>query len=113
MPIYMKVTKAGGGVIKGDVTAAGHEGWIELSSVQLGVARRINNPSGRGSNREGSAPSVSEIVITKDEDSASNELFRLSLWGDGAKVQIDFVRTDPDQQPRTYMQVTLENTLIA
>lgn len=104
MPIYMKIEG-----IKGNVTAAGHEGWIELTSAQLGVQRRVNT-TGRGTNREASTPSVSEIVVTKDVDSASSDLFRMSLWGEGKKVTIDFVSSD---QTVPYLSIELENTLIS
>ena len=104
MPIYMKIEG-----IKGNVTAAGHEGWIELMSAQLGVQRRVNT-TGQGANREASTPSVSEIVVTKDIDSASTDLFRMSLWGEGKKVTIDFVSSG---QTVPYLSIELENTLIS
>ena len=112
MSIYMQFKRANGGVIKGDVTETGHEGWIELHSVQLGVNRHITNPTGRGVNREDSVPAAQEIVITKDQDSASNDLFRQSLWGEGAEVEIDFVRREGDALT-IYMSVTLENTVVS
>jgi type VI secretion system secreted protein Hcp len=112
MPIYMQFTRSNGLVIKGNASAPGHEDWIELSSMQLGVNRHVTNPTGRGTNREGSTPSIQEIVITKDEDLASTELFKQSLWGEGAKVQIDFVKDDAGK-PVVTMSVTLESTLVA
>ena len=39
MPIYVKY-----GAIEGDVTATGHESWIEVNSVQWGVGRSISSP---------------------------------------------------------------------
>jgi len=107
MPIYMKVDG-----VDGSVTAAGHEKWIELQSCQFGTNRHVTNATGRGVNREASAPAVSEIVCTKDLDCASTGLFRLSLWGEGKKVKIDFVKTDKDKF-EAYLQFELENTLIS
>jgi len=107
MPIYMKVDG-----VDGSVTATGHEKWIELQSAQLGVNRHVTNATGRGVNREASAPALSEIVVTKDLDCSSTNLFRLSLWGEGKKVKIDFCKTDKDKiEP--YLQVELENTLVS
>jgi type VI secretion system secreted protein Hcp len=107
MPIYMKYEG-----IDGSVTAKGHERWIELDSAQLGVNRHVTNPTGRGVNREASAPSVHEIVITKVQDCASTNLFKASLWGEGKKVKIDFCKTDKDKiEP--YLQIELENTLVS
>ncbi len=69
MPIYVQYGK-----ITGDVTAAGHEKWIEVNSFQWGVGRGISSPTGASANRESSAPSVSEIVVTKPSDSSSSKL---------------------------------------
>lgn len=107
MPIYMQYDG-----IDGDVTAAGHEKWIELHSCQMGVSRHITNPSGRGVDREASAPAVSEIVVTKNTDAASTNLFRAALWGEGKTVKIDFCKTDKDKQ-EAYLQLELENTLVS
>jgi type VI secretion system secreted protein Hcp len=98
--------------IDGAVTAQGHEKWIELHSAQLGVNRHITNPTGRGTNREASAPALSEIVITKDEDCATTDLFKASLWGEGKKVKIDFCKTDKDKL-EVYMQIDLENVMVS
>jgi type VI secretion system secreted protein Hcp len=107
MAIYMKYDG-----VDGDVTAAGHEKWIELHSCQLGVHRNVTSGAGRGVNREAAAPSVSEIVVTKDQDCASTGLFKASLWGEGKKVKIDFCKTDQNKV-ENYLQMELENTLIS
>jgi type VI secretion system Hcp family effector len=104
MPIYMKFTKSDGHDITGDATDAGHEDWIELQSVQLGVPRR-----GPGAQTE--APKVKEIVLAKEQDSASTKLFRQSLRDEAAKVQIDFVNTDRDN-PTVYRSFTLEGAKV-
>ncbi len=107
MPIYMQVDG-----IEGDVTAAGHEKWIEINSFQWGVGRGVTSPVGGTADREASAPSVSEIVVTKTSDSASANLIREALWGEGKKVKIDFCKTDKDKfEP--YYQYELEATLIS
>ncbi|MBR0697283.1 type VI secretion system tube protein Hcp [Bradyrhizobium lablabi] len=105
MPIYMRITRNGQPVIKGDATAKGHEKWIELASAQLGQTRSIAN------SRVASAPAVSEIVITKSMDSASTALFRQSLYGEGVTIQIDFVK--PGGNRPTYLTITLQNALIS
>ena len=43
MPIYMNFNNLG---IKGNVTAEGHQDWIELNSCQWGVGRRVHRPPG-------------------------------------------------------------------
>ena len=74
MPVFLKYDG-----IEGDVTTAGHEKWIEVHSFQWGTGRGINNASASGADREGTTPSVSEIVVTKDTDSASPNFLRASL----------------------------------
>jgi type VI secretion system secreted protein Hcp len=107
MAIYMQFDG-----IHGSVTAAGHENWIELHSATMGVNRHLTISTGRGLNREASVPALSEIAITKDLDSATMGLFRVSLWGEGKKVKIDFCKTDKDKW-EAYLQVELDNVLIS
>jgi type VI secretion system secreted protein Hcp len=107
MAIYMKYEG-----IDGSVTAKGHEKWIELESAQFGVHRCIRNPTGRGTNREASVPSMSELKVTKYQDCAATFLVKAGLWGEGKKVTIDFVKTD-EGKFETYLQLELENTLIS
>ena len=103
-PIYMNY-----GTIKGDVTAAGHEGSIELNSFQWGVSRGISSPTGGSADREASAPSVSELVVTKTMDKASPLLVQQALGGTGQTVTIDLVTSSGF----TYATYTLENVLIS
>jgi type VI secretion system secreted protein Hcp len=110
MPIYVKYDG-----VKGTATAKGHEGskgWIELQSFQWGVGRGISMAVGRGANREASAPSVSEVVVTKLHDESSPDFTRESLTGDGKKVVVHFVKTG-ENELLPYLEITLENTLVS
>ena len=107
MPIYMKYD-----TLKGDVTASGHETWIEVSSFQWGVGRGISSPTGASADRESSAPSVSEIVVTKASDVSSAPLLNEALQGEGKTVQIDFCKTDKGNL-EVYQTYTLTNTMIS
>jgi type VI secretion system secreted protein Hcp len=104
MPIYMQIDG-----INGSVKTGKYRGWIELQSAQLGAGTHITNPIGNGSDRGAAQPSIREIVITKKTDASSSDLFRASLWGEGKKVKIDFVRDDGS----TYLRLELESTLIS
>ena len=105
MPIYMKVPG-----VAGEVSAAGHKGWIELQSCQLGTHSSVTGAGGAG--REASVSSINEIVATKSQDASTTALFRLSLWGEGKKFEIDFIKLE-DKLPCTYLSIELENTLIS
>jgi type VI secretion system secreted protein Hcp len=107
MPIYMKYTG-----IDGDVTAAGHEKWIECNSFQWGVGRGISSPTGSSADRESSAPSVSEIVVTKAQDVATVKALNEAFQGEGVAVTIDLCKTDKGKL-ETYLSYTLTNTMIS
>lgn len=111
MPIFMNYDG-----IPGDATSGGHEQWIEISSFQWGVGRGITSATASAADREGSTPSVSEVVVSKDSDSSSPNLLRAALgFGPGAEgktVKIDFCKTNTDQ-PEAYLQLELTNTLVS
>jgi len=58
------------------------------------------------------APSIHEIVVTKDTDISSTKLVNEALQGEGQKVKIDFVKTDKGNL-EVYMQYTLEDCMIS
>jgi type VI secretion system secreted protein Hcp len=107
MPIYMNYKD-----VPGDVTAQGWVGWIELNSFQFGFGRGIASPTGGSSDRESSAPSISEITVTKDQDSSTGPLVTAALQGEGVDVVIDFVKTSQGQLVK-YMEYKLTNTMIS
>jgi type VI secretion system secreted protein Hcp len=111
MPIYMKY-----GAIAGDVTESGHTGWIELNSFQWGVGRGVSSPTGSSEDRESSAPSVSEVTVTKEFDKASikllTEAYQGTGGGDAATVQLDFTRTTQGKL-QIYATFILSNVIIS
>ena len=107
MAIYMKFDG-----ITGDVTETAHTSWVELNSCQFGVGRGISSPVGSSAERESTAPSISEITVSKDNDVASGKLMQEALSGNGKNVQIDFTRTYKDKQ-QVYLTLTLTNTIIS
>jgi len=111
MPIYMNYDSL---AIKGDVTEENHKTWIELKSFQWGVGRGISAPTGAAADRESSAPSISEIVVTKDSDSSSPKLLNEALQGEGKTVIIDFCRNAPGKAGlQVYQTYTLTNCMIS
>ena len=107
MPIYMNYNN-----LPGDVTADGHAGWIELNSFSWGVGRGISSPTGSSADRESSAPSVSEITVTKLTDVTSTKVLNEAYQGEGVKVVIDFCKTDKGSL-EVYMQYTLDDVLVS
>lgn len=109
MPIYMGFFEKPNVLdrsLRGDVTAQGFEGWIELQSAQLGTRRQIVSARGRGTSKP--QPSISEVVITKDQDSVSVPLYRAWRSGEGKLVVIAFVKDGT-----TSMTVVLRDATIS
>jgi type VI secretion system secreted protein Hcp len=100
---------------KGESKCKGHEGdkgWIEVTSFQWGCGRGISSPVGTSSKREASAPSVSEVVVTKLLDSTSPLLLQESLVGKAVTAQIDLAETHAEQL-ETYLEMKLTNAMIS
>ncbi|HXE55727.1 MAG TPA: type VI secretion system tube protein Hcp [Tepidisphaeraceae bacterium] len=115
-PIFMKF-----GTISGEVTLKGYAGDIQLNSFQWGVGRGISSPTGGSSDREASAPSVSEITITKTMDKTSPLLLKEALVGQGVS-EVDIFLVDTARalgkagtpgQPVTYAEYVLSNVMIS
>lgn len=99
--------------VPGSVTAAGHEKWIELNSMQWGAGRGISTAVGRGRNREASQVSISELVVTKLKDNASPKLVSDAFIGDeGVPVTIHLVTTS-DEAKSILIEIILSDTLIS
>jgi type VI secretion system secreted protein Hcp len=108
MPIYLKYDG-----VDGEVTASGHEKWIEVHSFQWGVARGINTPTGSGGDRNTTSPSVSEVTVSKPFDGSSIGLFQELLTpGEAKKATLDFVRTDKDKLS-VFLSLELDDVMVS
>ena len=104
MPIYMKF-----GSIEGNVTTLGYEKWIELHSFQYGVGRAVSSGAG-GNTRESSAPSISEITVTKQFDIASAKLYQDSVAGTfDTLVEIKMTSTTKGDKTETFLTFELSD----
>ena len=108
MAIFLKY-----GAIKGETTQATHKEWIEVSSFQFGVGRGISSGVGGGSKREATAPSVSEITLTKTFDIASPLLLKESIGGKAVETKIELTQTDNSGKHVAYQKYILTNTLVS
>ena len=105
MAIYLHVEG-----LEGDVTAAGHEGWIECESMDFGVSRSISTQTGSSQERESTAPTFSDVTIVKNMDKCTPKLFEQACIGTSKLVKIDLVQTG--EQLDTYMSYELTDSLI-
>jgi len=101
------------GSINGDVETSGYEKWIHINSFQWGVGRGISSPVGSSADREASAPSVSEITVSKEIDVATNKILEDSLGGDmNTEVTIAYATTGKDTV-KEFLRYILTNTAIS
>ena len=108
MPIYMKYDG-----INGEVSAEGHKQCIELNSVSWGVGRGISTPTGSGGDRNTTAPSISEVTVSKPFDGSSVPLFQELLTpGSAKKATLDFVRTDKDKLA-VFLSIELDDVMVS
>ena len=106
MAIYLNVEG-----LKGEVSAAGHEKWIECNSLQWGVGRAITTRVGGGADREASQPSISEVTVSKLMDKATPNLMLMCADGTHHDEALLTVRKAGGSQLE-YLTVKLEGVLI-
>jgi len=108
MAIFLKY-----GEIKGETTQLTHKEWIEVNSFQFGVGRGISSGVGGGSKREASAPSVSEVTISKTFDISSPLLLKDAVGGKAVTAKIEITQTDDSGKHVAFQKFILTNTLIS
>lgn len=108
MAIFLKL-----GDIKGETTQLTHKEWIEISSFQFGVGRGISSGVGGGSKREATAPSVSEITLTKTFDISSPLILKDALGGKAVTAKIEMTQTDNSGKHVAYQKYVLSDTLVS
>jgi len=106
MSIFLKY-----GSVLGDAEDAGHTNWIDIKAVSWGLARPVTNPAGTTAGRVLSAPQLSELTLTKDEDVASIPLIQAALEGSPVAAQIDFCMTGVGQQ-QVYYSIAMTGAVI-
>jgi type VI secretion system secreted protein Hcp len=99
------------GSVLGDVQDAGHTNWIDLKGVSWNLSRPVTNPAGSSAGRVLSAPQLSELTITKDEDVATIPLIQAALEGSPVAAQIDFCKTGTGQQD-VYYSIAMTSAVI-
>lgn len=108
MAIFLKY-----GTIKGETTQTTHKEWIEVNSLHWGVGRGVSSGVGGGSKREATAPSVSEITLTKSMDISSPLLLKEALGGKAVEVKLELTQTDNSGKHVSYQKYVLSDTLIS
>lgn len=107
MSTYMQING-----IQGDVTAKGHENWIQLEGFHFNVSRSISTDPGRIADRESTRPAISEVIINKKADKTFPLLFNEACVGK-AKPQVVLHVCQTDDSLKPYMEITLNNAIVS
>lgn len=86
---------------------------IEISSFQWGVGRGIGSPTGGSSDREASAPSVSELTLTRMSDQNDVSLFKAAAAGLPADWTLWIYNSRAKNGARACEKITLSNVLVS
>jgi type VI secretion system secreted protein Hcp len=110
MAVYLKVPS-----ITGDATAQDFSKWIRLHSLGFGSSRTVQMDPGRPASRAADAGYIGEMIITKEMDSASMNLFKAACNGGGQKMTINVTRagTTGDKSEEVFLAYELEDALLA
>lgn len=100
--------------IKGESADAGHQGWIELTSVSFGVMQAtVGSKSTAGGHTAGHCEHRT-LSLSKIADLASPILMQHCSMGKTIpKAWLEFMRADGDGKRVKYYQVDLENVLVS
>jgi len=99
--------------IKGNVTAKGYQGHIDILSFGYKIKRKISMEVGNLTNRESSNLQISTITLLKNLDNSVTGFFKEAVTGAAGKTAIiKFARTGSDKV-QEYMDYTLENCLVS
>ncbi len=98
--------------IKGDAEADGHKDWIIVDSMQFGVGRAISSTIGTSLEREGSAPSISEVTLDQTMDKASTAILNEALSGLSKLTKIHVTQTHGDKL-ESFVEYEFTNSLIS
>jgi type VI secretion system secreted protein Hcp len=99
--------------LTGEVTEPGYEGWMLCSTFNLGMGRGVSVSGGGAGRREATAPSVSEVSLTKEIDSVDAQLFKEALRGSTRRADLHFTQTDRAGRHVAFLKYVLTETIIS
>ena len=100
--------------IKGESADSAHQGWIELTSVHMGVAQPRSATASTGGGHTAERCEHRTLSLSKLADMASPVLMQTCSTGKTIpKAKLEFMRADGEGKPVKYYEVELENVMIA
>lgn len=92
MPIYMKITGTNGGEITGGCSVAEYEGHMQVRAIDHTISVPMMESTGMHSGRRVHGP----MVILKDMDSSSPQLYKAMVDHDVLDVELFWYRHNPE-----------------
>ncbi|MBJ7314088.1 Hcp family type VI secretion system effector [Rugamonas sp. CCM 8940] len=100
--------------IKGESADSAHQGWIELTSVHMGVTQPRSATASTGGGHTAERCEHRTLSLSKLADVASPILMQTCSTGKTIpKAKFEFMRADGEGKPVKYYEVELENVMIA
>jgi type VI secretion system secreted protein Hcp len=100
--------------IKGESADSAHQGWIELTSVHMGVTQPRSATASTGGGHTAERCEHRTLSLSKLADVASPILMQTCSTGKTIpKAKLEFMRADGEGKPVKYYEVELENVMIA
>jgi len=100
--------------IKGESADSAHIGWIELTSVHMGVTQPRSTTASTGGGHTAERCEHRTLSLSKLTDVASPILMQTCSTGKTiSKAKLEFMRADGEGNPVRYYEVELENVMIA
>lgn len=109
--MFLKVETSGGPTITGESTDSKHSGWIEINSMQLGVA---NQTSLSGGQITGGKSTRSDLTLTKLLDKSSPPLFLGCAQGTTyPTLTLELTTPNSSGTALTFYKITLTNVIVS
>ena len=99
--------------VKGESTDSTHQGWIEVTSAQLGVSQPKSATASTGGGHTAERCEHRSVAINKLADLSSPILMQLCSAGKTIPTaRLEFLRADGQGERVKYYEVELENVLV-
>jgi len=86
--------------------------WCDLTSLSYNVERAITQNAAQSTNREASAPTISEFSVSKDMDLSTAALFQQSVVGKPVQVELHLCAPQNDGKMLWWARFSLINCII-
>lgn len=102
--------------IPGSTGIAGHEDWIGVSALSLGVSRDVTFPSASAKERKPGNPQFGEVQVSRIADKASPLIWDQATHGSSlGKCEIRFLQVGNDSgaEPVPYLVIKLHDAIVS